>query len=63
MLFGSPKIAKDLEKKGIPVCQRTVARIMKEEDLRLKTVKKYKATTNSKHTLPVYLKHGMSTLN
>ncbi|WP_110927710.1 IS3 family transposase [Bacillus massiliglaciei] len=53
-LYGSPKIAKDLEKKGIPVCQKTVARIMKEEDLRSKTVKKYKATTNSKHTLPVY---------
>jgi putative transposase len=53
-LYGSPKIAKDLENKGTPVCQRTVARIMKEEGLRSKTVKKYKATTNSKHSLPVY---------
>lgn len=53
-LYGSPKIAKDLERKGIPVCTKTVARIMKEEELRSKTVRKYKATTNSKHTLPVY---------
>jgi putative transposase len=27
---------------------------MKEEDLRSKTIKKYKATTNSKHSLPVF---------
>lgn len=53
-LYGSPKIAKDLERKGIPICQKTVARIMKEEDLRSKTVKKYKATSHSKHSLPVY---------
>jgi putative transposase len=53
-LYGSPKIAKDLERKGVSVCQKTVARIMKEEDLRSKTVKKYKATTNSKHSLPVH---------
>mgnify|MGYP001337767811 CR=1 FL=1 len=53
-LYGSPKIAKDLERKGISVCQKTVARIMKKENLRSKTVKKHKATTNSKHTLPVY---------
>lgn len=52
--YGSPKIAKDLERKGVPFCQKTVARIMKEEDLRPKTVKKYKATTNSKHAIPVY---------
>lgn len=38
----------------MPICQKTVARIMKDEDLRSKTVKKYKATTNSKHSLPVF---------
>jgi putative transposase len=53
-LYGSPKIAKDLERNGTPVCQKTVARIMKEEGLRSKTIKKYKATTNSKHSLPVF---------
>ena len=52
--YGSPKITKQLHAEGISVSQKTVARIMKEEGIRSKTVKKYKATTNSKHHLPVY---------
>ncbi|WP_415639236.1 IS3 family transposase, partial [Paenibacillus larvae] len=40
-----------LKKQGIHVSQKTVARIMKELGLRSRTVKKYKATTNSKHNL------------
>src|SRR5699024_7270730 len=39
---------------GWRVSERTVTRYMKEMGLRSKTVKKYKATTNSKHNLPVY---------
>ena len=34
--------------------EKTVARIMKELGLRSRTVKKYKATTDSKHNLPVH---------
>lgn len=52
--YGSPKITKQLNSEGVSVSQKTVARIMKEEGIRSKTVKKYKATTNSKHHLPVY---------
>lgn len=52
-LYGSPKIAKELQKKTA-VSERTVTRLMKEMGLRSRTVKKYKATTNSNHTLPVY---------
>jgi putative transposase len=52
--YGSPKITKQLNRKGIRVSQKTVTRIMKENKIRSKTVKKYKATTNSKHNLPVY---------
>lgn len=52
--YGSPKITKKLNKKGIKVSQKTVTRIMKENNIRSKTVKKYKATTNSKHHLPIY---------
>jgi putative transposase len=52
--YGSPKITKKLNREGIHVSQRTVTRIMKENGIRSKTVKKYKATTNSKHNLPVY---------
>jgi transposase InsO family protein len=50
--YGSPKITKKLNKKGIKVSQKTVTCIMKENNIRSKTVKKYKATTNSKHHLP-----------
>lgn len=52
--YGSPKITKVLCKDGWNVSQKTVTRIMKENGLRSKTVKKYKATTNSKHSYPVY---------
>jgi transposase InsO family protein len=53
-LYGSPKITALLQREGVRVSQKTVARIMKENELRSRTVKKYKATTNSKHNLPVY---------
>jgi putative transposase len=52
--YGSPKITKQLNNNGVKVSQRTVTRIMKKIEIRSKTVKKYKATTNSKHNLPVY---------
>lgn len=53
-LYGSPKITQVLRSEGEKVSQKTVARIMKELELRSRTVKKYKATTNSKHSLPVH---------
>lgn len=52
-LYGSPKVTKKLNKEGVHVSERTVTRIMKEQQWRSRTVKKYKATTNSKHNLPV----------
>ncbi|MCM3269532.1 IS3 family transposase [Paenibacillus elgii] len=51
-LYGSPKITKILQK-TTAVSERTVTRLMKEMGLRSRTVKKYKATTNSNHSLPV----------
>ncbi len=53
-LYGSPKITRQLKTKGICVSQKTVARIMREHELVSRTVKKYKATTNSRHSLPVH---------
>jgi putative transposase len=52
--YGSPKITELLNQEGWNVSQKTVTRIMREKGLRSKTVKKYKATTNSKHSYPVY---------
>jgi transposase InsO family protein len=42
-----------LNGQGVHVTEKTVARIMKELGLKSPTVKKYKATTNSNHQLPV----------
>ncbi|KIL34451.1 transposase [Gordoniibacillus kamchatkensis] len=53
-LYGSRKIKEALEQQGVNVSGKTVARIMKELGLKSRTIKKYKATTNSKHNLPVH---------
>jgi transposase InsO family protein len=50
---GATKIAKKLTKPDRPVGRRRVADIMRENGWKSRVVKKYKATTNSKHNLPV----------
>ncbi len=50
---GSSKIAENLSKPETPVNRKLVAKIMKENGLKSKVVKKYKATTKSNHNLPV----------
>jgi Transposase and inactivated derivatives len=52
-LYGSPKIHKVLIQQGVHISEKTVARRMKAIGLKSRTVKKYKATTNSKHNMPV----------
>ncbi|MEK5390257.1 MULTISPECIES: IS3 family transposase [Heyndrickxia] len=51
--YGSVKITKTLNKRGMKVSERTVSRIMTKNQWKSCTVKKYKATTNSKHKHPV----------
>lgn len=51
-IYGSPRITKSLPKDE-KASRSRVARIMRENGIRSKTVKKYKATTNSRHNLPV----------
>jgi putative transposase len=51
---GSPKIAAALREEGYVVSNKTVSRLMKEMGLKSCTVRKYKATTNSKHSMPVH---------
>jgi transposase InsO family protein len=53
-LYGSPKIAQVLRQQGVQVSEKTVARIMQKLGMKSRTVRKYKATTNSKHSLPVH---------
>ena len=52
-VYGSPRIHRELSDKGISCSQNRVARIMKQEEIRAIVPRKYKATTDSNHTLPV----------
>lgn len=51
--YGSPRITKELNMKGIAVSKVLVAKIMKQEHLRSIVKKRYKVTTNSSHKYPV----------
>lgn len=51
--YGSPRITEDLQAKGIKCSKNRVARLMKVHGIIAKTKKKFKATTSSKHNLPV----------
>ena len=50
---GAPRIAKQLRAEGQRVGRNRIARVMQVERLRAKAARKYKATTNSNHQLPV----------
>lgn len=51
--YGSPRIHAVVQARGVPCCVNTVAKIMREDGLRAKTRRKYRATTDSSHGLPV----------
>ncbi len=52
-IYGSPKIHRDLIDDGVRCGKNRVARIMREAGIRSRTKKKFKATTNSRHNLPL----------
>ncbi len=49
---GSPRVYQELKKRDIPCSENRVARLMREDGLRAKTKRRFKAITNSKHDLP-----------
>ena len=51
--YGSPSIWDALIKQGYRVGEHRVARVMRREGIRAKTVKKWRAITQSTHRLPV----------
>ena len=51
--YGSPKITKELHDKGFQVSKNRVARRMREAGLRSIVRRKYRPTTDSKHSHPV----------
>ena len=50
---GSPRIARRLQQAGVPAGENRVAKLMRNMGLRAKSARKFKATTNSNHSLPV----------
>lgn len=64
--YGSPRIARELEAKGMKASRPFVARLMRERGLRSIVKKKFKKTTNSSHRYPVvenYLNQNFQTNN
>jgi transposase InsO family protein len=51
--YGAPRLTKDLHAEGWRVSRRRVAKRMQAMGLKAKAAKKYKATTQSKHSLPL----------
>lgn len=51
--YGSPKIHQELRRRGTRCGRKRVARLMRKDGLKAKTIRKFKATTNSNHNLPV----------
>jgi len=51
--YGSPKVTDELNDMGFPVGKNRVARRMKAAGLRSIVRRKYRATTDSKHSHPV----------
>jgi transposase InsO family protein len=51
--YGVPRIHDELAKAGAHVSRKRVGRLMREAGLRAKSARKYKATTDSNHALPV----------
>jgi len=52
-VYGSPRMHRELQHREIRCSENTVAKVMKEAGIQSQTAKKYKATTNSKHSRPV----------
>jgi putative transposase len=53
-VYGSPRILKALKARGESVCENTVAKVMKEQEIQAKTKKKFvPRTTDSNHGRPV----------
>jgi putative transposase len=51
--YGSPRLQAALQKRGVACCVNTVAKLMHDNDIRAKTARKFRNTTDSNHRLPV----------
>ena len=51
--YGSPRMLEELKARGFPASKGRVRRLMQAHGIRARHKRRYKATTNSKHKLPV----------
>ncbi len=51
--YGSPRVHAELWTRGHGCCVNTVARVMRQAGIQAKTVRKFRHTTDSNHSLPV----------
>ena len=51
--YGSPRMVKELHRRGFPASKTRVERLMRENGIRARHKRRYKATTGSKHGLPI----------
>jgi putative transposase len=51
--YGSPRMAAELNARGHDCAENTVAKLMRENDIRAKAVRRFVRTTDSRHGLPV----------
>ena len=51
--YGSPRMVRELRARGFPASKPRVERLMRENGIRARHKRRYKATTDSTHTLPV----------
>jgi putative transposase len=52
-LYGSPRVTAELRAQGYVCNEKRVARLMRVHGIKAKTVGKFRATTDSKHNLPI----------
>ena len=51
--YGSPRMVHELRERGFPASEARVERLMRQNGIRARHKRRYKATTDSKHGLPV----------
>jgi putative transposase len=51
--YGSPRMVLELRSRGFPASKERVERLMRENGIRARHKRRFKATTDSKHALPV----------
>jgi putative transposase len=51
--YGSPRMVKEIRGRGFPASKERVERLMRENGIRARHKRRYQATTDSKHALPI----------